>query len=122
MTIWDKCDVEREEVKLFDIMKEEIGFEGDTIIDCWGQRAFRIKAPGGAVRVQGIKPDLFKTYMDGKPKKNGLWEMEKKLCILLMHGEEDSTDFLKMSDEDYKWFDDLDMKLLEFKHYPMPVF
>lgn len=77
MTIWDKCDVEREEVKLFDIMKEEIGFEGDTIIDCWGQRAFRIKALGGAVRVQGIKPDLFKTYMDGKPKKNGLWEMEK---------------------------------------------
>ena len=49
----------------------------------------------------------------------GKW---KKLCILLMHGEEDSTDFLKMSDEDYKWFDDLDMKLLEFKHYPMPVF
>lgn len=122
MTIWAKCDVEREEVKLFDIMKEEIGFEGDTIIDCWGHRAFRIKAPGGAVRVQGIKPDLFKTYMDGKPKKNGLWEMQIKLCTLLQWGEEDSTNFLEMSDEDYEWFDELDMKLLHFEHYPMPVF
>ena len=61
--------------------------------------------------------------MDGQPKKNGLWEMEKKLCILLMDGgEEDSTSFLKMSDEDYEWFNELDMKLLDFKHYPMPVF
>ena len=47
----------------------------------------------------------------------------KKLCILLMDGgEEDSTSFLKMSDEDYEWFNELDMKLLDFKHYPMPVF
>lgn len=121
MTVWSKYRVEKEAIKLFNIMQEEIGFNGYIGQNEEGQKFMVIQAPEGAIKAVPLRIEGLKVQMDNWTKKEGLYRMETQMYMdLCWFGDTNySTPPQNMSESDKKYLQTINDRMLKFHYYPM---
>ncbi|WP_276754578.1 hypothetical protein [Limosilactobacillus ingluviei] len=113
--------MEKEAIKLFNIMQEEIGFNGYIGQNEEGQKFMVIQAPEGAIKAVPLRIEGLKVQMDNWTKKEGLYRMETQMYMdLCWFGDTNySTPPQNMSESDKKYLQTINDRILKFHYYPM---
>ncbi|MGZ7884893.1 hypothetical protein ACXVRB_09760 [Limosilactobacillus ingluviei] len=122
MTVWSKYRVEKEAIKLFNIIQEEVGFNGYIGQNEQRQKFMVIQAPEGAIQAVPLRIMGMKYDMDNKPKKEGLQVMEMQIRQDLSWGDTTySTPLTEMSKVDEDYLREVQLQILRHNYYSVDI-